>query len=613
MRLLAFAFLVFAFAQPFLRKDNMTQVGKKAISIFVDNSFSMNALSQDVPLLELAKDRARAIIEAYNENDEFQILTQDFEGRHQRLVSKDDALSLIDEIEPSPSVKELSKVLERQKQILEASRDNKLIFWVSDFQKNIVDVESFSDTTIQLNLIPLQSVREQNISLDSVWLMAPVPMINQQNMLVVKVSNHADDKAEGVRLSLKYEGETKPMGTLNIPATGSAYDTINLSIRNTGWHEAELSITDFPVQFDDHYNICFEVSEDLRVLSINSNLPNRFLTAAFEGLSYFQLTNQSVNQIQYASLPSYDLVILNDLQNISTGLGSELKNYVSGGGNLLIFPSKNTELTSLNNFLAKLGANSFSKKIDERKEVFLINTDAFIFKDVFEKSLKRLKLPITETHFESSRIQSRGEQSLLTYRDGKSFLSQYNLNDGFIYICAAPLEDKLNDLVRNAEIFIPMLYKMAISKAKRTTLAYTIGKDNVIEIENKTSAGEMVYSIAGNEDFIPGQLAIGSKVLLDIHNQIKKDGFYDLKLEDELQGKFAFNYDRKESRLDYLGEAALLDKFGDVAQIYTNSDNTQFASVISQKGKSSTLWKWCLIAVLIFLALESLLLRFWKT
>lgn len=101
MRLLAVAFLVFAFAQPFLpQEDAEVQQGNKAVSLFIDNSFSMQALSQDVPLVEKAKQRAREVVKAYAPTDEFQILTNDFEGRHQRMVSQEDALALIDEVSP---------------------------------------------------------------------------------------------------------------------------------------------------------------------------------------------------------------------------------------------------------------------------------------------------------------------------------------------------------------------------------------------------------------------------------------------------------------------------------------------------------------------------------
>ena len=66
-------------------------------------------------MVEKGKQRAREIISAHSDEDQFQILTNDFEGRHQRLVSKEDALTLVDEIKPSPSVRLLGNVIARQK------------------------------------------------------------------------------------------------------------------------------------------------------------------------------------------------------------------------------------------------------------------------------------------------------------------------------------------------------------------------------------------------------------------------------------------------------------------------------------------------------------------
>ena len=211
MRLLAMAALVLAFAQPFLPQDTAVKKGEKAVSLFIDNSFSMSALSEDVPLIEKAKQRAREIVEAYAIEDRIQILTNDFEGRHQRLVSKEDALSLIDEIKITPAVKELSKVVSRQKQALNTGKiENKVAYVISDFQKNTTDLEAYTDTLVELNFIPLQSVQEKNISIDSCWFDAPVQMLNQTNTLVIKVKNHSDQNADNIRLSLKHEGQVKP-------------------------------------------------------------------------------------------------------------------------------------------------------------------------------------------------------------------------------------------------------------------------------------------------------------------------------------------------------------------------------------------------------------------
>ncbi|MCB0678281.1 MAG: BatA and WFA domain-containing protein, partial [Saprospiraceae bacterium] len=252
MRCLAIALLVLAFAQPFIPQDAEVRTGKKAVGVFIDNSFSMSAASEDVPLLELAKRRAREIVGAYPADDRFQILTNDFEGRHQRLVSKEDALSLIDEVEVGPAVRDLSQVLARQRQALQSpDAEYSVSYLISDFQRNITDLQEYVDTTMEINLVPLQSVQEKNISIDSAWFESPVQMLNQTNRLMVRVFNHTDEEVDNIRLSIRYEGQEKPVGTLTIPPKAGVTDTVNLSIRNAGWHEAELKITDYPVQFDD--------------------------------------------------------------------------------------------------------------------------------------------------------------------------------------------------------------------------------------------------------------------------------------------------------------------------------------------------------------------------
>jgi hypothetical protein len=617
MRLLAIACLVFAFAQPFIpQKNAVVKKGIKAVSIFVDNSFSMQALSQDVPLLDKAKQRAREIVRAYAPDDEFQIITNDFEGKHQRLVGQEDALNLIDELTISPSVKELSKVIIRQEQALNtATTANHTAYMISDFQRNITDIGNYADTTKALNLIPLQAVQEKNISIDSAWFIAPVPMANQANPLVVQIRNHTKEVAENIRLSLNYENQNKPVGTLTIPADAVIMDTVNISIKRTGWHEAELAITDYPVQFDDHYYFAFNVQESIEVLSINQVASNRYVDAAFAGIPNFNLTNLLSQNLDYSQLPQYDLIILNELANISSGLSFELNQYVENGGNLLVFPAKDANIAAYKSFLASFPANELVRFDSQRRQVGNVNTEEFIFNGVFENSRANLKLPVTEGNFTLSTYANRGEERLLSYRDGNSFLGKYQSGQGYLYLCAAPLSEEFNDLVRNGEVFIPMLYKMAISSGRGQSIAYTIGTDGVIVAKHNVVSTDIVYKLKSEaEEFIPEQRIVGSKVYLSVNDQVKEAGYFDLYLrQDTTLGTYAFNFDRKESELDYYTLEELANYVGNEASIIDVTDNAMLTAQIEERSQGRVLWRVFLILALIFLAAEVLLLRFWKT
>lgn len=615
MRLGAMAALVLAFAQPFQPIDTAVKKGQKAVSVYVDNSFSMSALSADVPLMEKAKQRAREIISAYQEEDEFQVLTSDFEGRHQRMISKEDALALVDEIKVSPAVRTMSTVIARQKQVLNAvSNENNISYIVSDFQKNITDIEAYQDTTVEVNLVPLQSVQEKNISIDSCWFDAPVQMVNQTNKLVVRVKNHSNEAAENLRLSLKYDGQEKPVGTLSLPANGTAIDTINLTIQHTGWHEAQLSITDYPVQFDDHYFFTFNVAENIEVLAINEGRPDKYLNAAFKGAPSFKLTNQQNTNLDYAKFASYQMIVLNSINAISSGLAFELNKYVKNGGSLLVFPGTNANLATYKSFLRAFEANQYVQFVKEEKAVGSVNYEEFIFKDVYKNRRANLKLPVTQANYQLTNFGSNKEEKLLAYRDGSTFLGKYSFDKGNLYLCSAPLSDDYSNLVKNGEIFVPMLYKMAISSAKAQRIAYTIGKDDYIDTDNLITESETVYKLKGRaEEFIPEQTAVGAKVILGIYDQVKEAGFYNLFLKaDNPLSKFAFNYDRKESQLDYWNESDLKARVGEQVNVLTANADTDYTTLIGQRSQGIPYWRWCIIAALVFLLIEGLLLRFWK-
>jgi preprotein translocase subunit SecG len=617
MRILAVVFLVLAFAQPFIAKKGAAlQDGAKDVSIFFDNSFSMSAESEDVRLLEKARRRAEEILAAYGPNDRIQILTSDFEGRDQRLVSKDDALSRLREVQTSYNTKAMSKVLSRQKQALESGENkNKEIYIISDFQKNAMDLQSYNDTTIALNLVPLQSVQNRNISIDTAWFESPVQSLNQPNALVVKVRNLGEVEMPNIRLSLTLNGEVRPIGTLTLPPQTAVYDTVNVTITKTGWYEAKLNVTDFPIEFDNDYYFTFYVKEKVNILSIHDGQVNRFIKASFDGNDYFDAIHQPVGQLDYSKLPDYDLVIVSELRSIASGLIAELKTFVENGGNVVVFPHAEAKVDEYNKLNQAFNANIIGAFDQNERTVSFINFQDFIFFDVFEERRDNLKLPITTANFKVNKRASSREEVLLRYRDGGTFLAKYALEKGNYYFCAAPLDVEYSDLVKNGEIFVPMLYRMALATGRERKIAYTIGKDNVLESTNKTSASEMVYKIgASTGEFIPEQRKIGSRLILGINNQAKLAGFYNLYFKpEEVLDKFGFNFDRKESALSFYNIDDLKKQVGDLPTIIDGTKTQDFQGKIESEKKGTALWKWCLILTLLFLFIEILLVRLWDT
>jgi len=625
MRCLALIMLVLAFAQPFIPRSSAVKRGEKSVSVYIDNSFSMNALSKEAPLLERAKQRARDITSAYAADDRFQILTNDFEGRDQRLIGKEDALNRIEEIRTSPASRDLSKVALRQQQCLNTGKaENKVAFVISDFQRNIADLQAIRDTLTEINLVPMRAVQENNISIDSAWFESPVQILNQPANLLVKISNRGDETAEEVRLAFRHDGQTKPVGALRLPPRSSKLDTVRFNILHPGWHEAKLSLTDYPVQFDDDYFLSFYVAERINVLAINGFKPNKYLDNAFLGAKYFKLDNAEARSLDYSKFQNYQLIVLQDLSAVSSGLAEELKKFAGNGGNVLVFPAQNADINAYNGFLQNFGSGNLGAFEQAPRQASQINTEEFVFRDVFLNKSANLRLPATQGNFHIA--PNRGEY-ILTYRDGSALLVKYPKGEGALYLNAAPLDEQLNDLVRNGEIFVPMLFKMAIAGSKGRQIAYSIGKDEVLEANHQVSAsGETIYKLnmqadesgpaAGQstaQEFIPEQRILGSKVLLTPGKQVNTAGWYRLKLRsDSTLSDFAFNYDRKESDLSYRTDEQLEEGLPKNINILDESAEANFAQVVGEQNQGIVLWRWCIIFALLFLALEVLLLRLWK-
>jgi len=608
MRLLAFALLVFAFAQPFLASDKVVDARERAVAVYLDNSFSMMSMDQEVPLIDRAKSKAKQIVDGFSESDRFMLLTNELSPRHQRWVDKNTMYGFIEEVSLSPAVQPLSKIIDRVEDAITSLPDSKpAVYIISDFQKNITDLSEPSE--LDITLLPLGSIYERNLSIDSCWLESPVVLQGQSAKILVKVSNYDNNPAENIRLSLQYGNEKKPVGSLNVPANGSVIDTINVQIKESGWQQMMLEISDYPIQFDDTYYLAFNAPEIINVLAIYDKGPSRYLGAAYGAIPEFELTQQSVNNIDYSQLAFNKLVILNGLSQLSSGLIGQLAQVVNAGVNLLIFPPAGSDMSSVNALLSSLNAGTFGGYETGNFAASYLNTNAFVFDNVFEKVPDNLKLPSSTGRY---RLNTPRGEHLVRFRDGNSMMEVVSTEGGYVYISATPLDRDISTIIANAEIFVPMLHRAVLHSKSSGANAFIIGVDEQIELELAYTRGDVTYTMEGPSSFLPGLQSAGSKAILSVFDQITKAGWYQLTTKDnEVAGVFAFNYNRIESnpeKYDAAALAALYPTFTIVDKIAA-ANLTDF---ISKQDRGTILWRICLFLALLFLLAEVLILRFWK-
>ena len=608
LRLLAFAALVLAFAQPFLGGVAEEAAPPERVAVVVDNSRSMAAQSSDVALLERAKQRTRELIRAHGEATEFQLITNDVDGASSRWLTQEDALASVDGIGFGASPQTGTQLLQR---VLVTGGQAPPTYLLSDFQASQFDAAALAaDTALRPVLVPLAAVETRNVAIDSAYLLSPVQLVGEPVEVVVLLTNYGDADAESVRLSAVVDGNTQPFGLRAVPARATVRDTVTLSVTQAGYTRAELRITDFPIEFDDRYYVAFEVRDRLEVLVIADGPTRPELAAAFPEGSPLRLTANRASNVNYSALASYDLIVLDDLAAVPSGLTQSLAEAVAAGSKVLVFPAASAAggAGGYAALLQALQLPSLGAAEEGTFEGARLNTQSFVFSDVYERLPRNTKLPSARIRFA---LGAAGAEPLLSFRDGRPFVVAKAGAGGIAYLSAAPLAPEGSDFARAGEVFVPMLYRMAFSGGTARPIAQTIGAGGVVEVPVPTELGEGALRMrSGGEAFVPAQRRVGRTAVLSFGQAPARPGHYDVvDAGDSTLAVVAFNLDRRESPMTFLDAGDLADA-GLV--VYDGDSAAALEAALATGSLGTPWWPYLVAAALAALLAEALVLRFWR-
>ncbi|MBE9602033.1 BatA domain-containing protein [Pedobacter sp. MC2016-24] len=599
-RILAIVFLVLAFAQPYLQQGGEQKAGlSNLIRVYIDNSYSMGMLNKEGTLLDEAKRKAKEIAAAYPITDQFKLLTNDFEGKHQRLVNKEEFIQLLDEVKISANSPDLQQVVNRLQSDLSANRNEKA-YILSDFQQNFVgDKPVQTDKQVAYSYVRLKANSIPNVSVDSVWSLSPVHRPGQPEQFVVQLRNYGETDAADIPLKLTVNGQQKAVANVKIPAGKAVRDTLSFSGLTAGWQEGVLRIKDFPLTFDDALNFSFKVDPELKVLSVTGNASGRFVRSLFAADAYFKLSEMPESNIRYTEFSNYSLIVLTGLTNPASGLAQQLKAYVEAGGSVVVFPDLEAGANVYSPFLKTLSLPAVKELVSGPAIASSMDLKSPFFKDAFEDIPKNIDLPQVSRYFSYAEQRSDHKENVLSLPLNRFLIAQYHVGAGRIYLSSSDLNEKNGNLARHP-VFVPLMFNFAFSSKQEQPLYYTVGKSTLLESDQiRLMANQHLKLVSEQFEVIPEVRQTPGKTLLYVADQVRKSGFYELKNGNDLIAVVAFNDNRAESDLRYATEKEL--KTTDI-----NALNLQL------KNSGSELWKLCLILAIIFIAIEILLIRFFN-
>lgn len=620
-RLLALTCIIFAFAQPFIPVAGNTQAqGSRVVSIYVDNSYSMEGENETGRMLDLAKNKAIEITNSFSPTDKFQLLTGDFEGRHQRLVSREEMIDLIQEIQASPSSRKLSEVVSRQKDLLEkAEETQKNIFILSDLQKSVTDIEQvINDSTIQVSLVPESAPNLSNIYIDSLWFESPVRLLNQTEVLKLRLVNTGEELRENIALQLDIDGQQKSVASANVE--GKSQQEVEISFSNTepGNKLCKISIDDNSVVFDDQFYFSYRIAQQTNILEIRgNNATGEAVRTVYSDDPYFIFKSNPENNVDYGSFAANQLIILNQIKVISSGLIAELEKFVNAGGSLVILPAIESELSSYNLLMSKFSLGTINGKMRNENKVSNLNTEHYIFENLFEKNPSDADLPKVTAWYDITVTQKSFSNTMMQLQGGSPFMLSSNAGSGRVYLSAVSPDPVESNFSQHA-FFPAIMLRIAEFSQSVTPLYYTLGKEQSINLRNLNATGDGTFKLRNNNDgteFIPEHRTAAGNTQIFIHSDLKTAGNYLLNWADSTVSVVSLNFSRLESQTeswtaDELNEQLLAKGFSNWS-ILENSSESIGAST-SQIAQGKRYWLSMIVWALIFLAIEILLIKYWK-
>ncbi len=606
-----------AFAQPTFNQDeNIDKAGKKVLCIYIDNSYSMNAKGTEGELLSEARETAKRLIEKTPENTAIFICSNQLDANEQRLLTKAEAFDYLEKLDYSPLARPLQDILIWQKSFLkkeDAEQEkigNVTYVILSDFQSTTAKLSTKLNSSETYHLVKFTPQSSANLTIDSVWFAFPIHKPGFQNELFVRIKNHANEDFSNAEITLDLNGSIRS-SFVDIPKNNVLTTSFKLTETSTGKKTGKFSVNDKQLFWDDDFYFSYTVNSAASILLLNGENSSSATLKAFEVEPYFSVQNIQQTSFNKSMLDNVDLLVLNGLNTASSGLISDVKEFIDNGGSAAIIPGKQLEFSSVNQLLNSLSLPSFSAKSSNASRIQEIKFKDSFFSGVFEKENPNLSMPSIANYY--SLQNGYLGKSLMNLRNNQPLLLK---NSNRCYLFTTAIQEDFSSLASNA-IFPTTLLRMGELSIRSLPLYATIGIDNAVKLPVKNEMEKPIRLKGTSGDYIPPQQKRSSQLILSLTGpeatEKLKSGNFDLLGEENL-GALSLNYSRTESDVTSKNKEEIISLFNDAGVknvTFSEVKNGDKATALELE-KTSELWRIFLILSLLFVLVEMALLKFMK-
>ncbi|WP_296383953.1 BatA domain-containing protein [Winogradskyella sp.] len=580
-RMLLLACVIIAFAQPFMPNTEDFNEAQETV-IYLDNSFSMQARGSNGTLLNEA---IQDIINTLPEDETISLFTNTNTFRNTTVKAlKNDLIQL----SHSPSQLNYEAAYLKGKQLFSNNgASTKNLVLVSDFQQNGNPLTFEADSTVQLKLVQPKSNLVSNISIDSLYISKTTAETLDINVLLSNQSEPIDN----VSISLFNDDNLLAKSAIDIDKEAETIFTVpNNTVIN-----GKLIIDDSGLQYDNAFYFNINSKPKIKVLTINDSADDSFLKRIYTE-DEFDYKSFRLKALNFNLIPDQNLIVINEIEMISTALKTALNAFKNDGGSVLIIPSSKINLNSYNQLFIDLSITQYSNQNNTEKRITSINYDHPLLTNAFYSKVTNFQYPKVDMSYRFS----SNSNNILSYENGSPFL----VGNSKVFAFSSALNNN-NSNFKNSQLIIPVLYNMGLQSLKLSKLYYTISEPNSIAIQTSIGQDDILTLNSEETSVIPLQKTYSKTVVLETEDFPNTAGILNVMNKDTSLQNLSFNFNRKESSLSYY----------DLDALKNTSVDSSLATTINTIKSSTTinaLWKWFVIFALVFLIIEMLLLKYLK-
>lgn len=558
-RCLTILLLALLFAQPYINRsqDAFASQGQNAVVIIVDNSFSMQNIYSKGSMLDACKQKAEDILEQYSDNDVFCLLTSDLEGRHKHFIPKQVFRELLKDVQISPSTTMYSELINTAHHLLSLRNEqSKRVFLLSDFQSSCFDYHNIKEnSTVKDFYLPLQAKNIDNVYIDTIILDRNIYLQGQEVDLKVRVRNCSEQDREKIVVKLFIDNQQQSLVNCDIKKNSYVEIPFKVSLNSKGTLEGRVHVIDNPIVYDDDFYFCLNVTDRIKVLSINQNTSNKYLDKLFSNSSEVELQNVMFSNVDFTSLNQYNTIILNGLQSISTGMADQLKRCRDNGVTIVVVPKEDIDLASYNKAMEIMQLPTYAAQINMVVKVSKIDDENKLFEKVFMHIPNNMQMPQANIYYKIASKPNVARQDIIYLSNNDAFLSENTYKSSLGFVFASGFEQKMSDFV-NQTIFVPIMWNIVLYSISLQQPYMFLDSKQITDITQlKDKNRQWSLSIESKDHTLrvkPHLVYTDNRLGFELNGQIKKAGIYNLVVKDDTITKIALNYNRNESVLKFL-------------------------------------------------------------